>query len=134
MDLSTKKRRIDAMAAVGEDFITELRDMGLNLSPEAFAKVKVDCIVIGTGSIEDGMIFRSSFTLYLKEEFINSSEHLSVPSSGNVDTTNTPEFWKIVHAAEILQNWDMVVTAAQQYCQRFAELKLMIIEAQREGK
>lgn len=106
-------------------FLAALREANLNLSETVVCNVNSNNVEIGIAATgeraEKGykMEFGSEVEIYKKieDEWFAKENRISLASCGSFVPENIASYWRVVHAAEILKNWDAVCTAVNAVCQ-----------------
>ena len=130
MNLKTEQGRKSAIEEIETSFIQSLREIGVDLSDEAVINVRESMITLGIKAIgsekERGILiaFASEVDLYAiqKKEFTKRQNQISFVSSGSFDNTQREGYWRTIHAASILKNWEKVCESVNQHCQRYSDL------------
>jgi hypothetical protein len=131
LDLKTTEGRIRALKRFNKECRLMFGASGIELSEEALFSVNSGCIDISVKETDTERsklrrsIFASEVELYYREEgvFINFG------SSGSFDKNNKGSYWRTIHAASLLKNWDKVVELVTTYCEKYKALMNLIEEA-----
>jgi hypothetical protein len=112
---------------IENSFITELRNNNIELSDNADCDISENCITIYLKSSQEGRrIFSSNIELYSgkPETYIFGKRENSINfgSSGSFDPTNEASYWRTIHAASILKNWEVVSNIVNKHCEMYIEL------------
>jgi len=122
-DLTTKEGRIKALNIIEMDCIKRLRQAGVETSP--FVKIRINdyCAVI---SICIDKIDSGEITIYnsLPSILNNKKEStINFGTSGEFNPTNLFSYWRTIHAASILKNWETACKIVNESCQKFINLE-----------
>jgi hypothetical protein len=128
MDLSIKENRIKAIEEIQKSFISELVSKGIELSPNAICRISGFSIEIGCveqNSIKDTDFFYSSIELYsaIGDAVWSINENkINFGSSGSFTPKDKSSYWRIIHAASIIKNWDICCELVNRHCLMYIEL------------
>ena len=115
-DLKTKQGRKSAIEEIEKEFIKSLREIGVELSDEATCDIMSNCIDLCYKNL--GM---SQVTIWAKKEnYIKNA--INFGSSGSFYPENKESFWRTIHAASILKNWEKVCESVNKHCKKYSEL------------
>ena len=120
-----KRTLKDAATELENSFLRALIRKGIELSEDAVCSISDDSITIGiTEETEKGrrLIFGSDVEVYLKDEFCKEGR-INFGSTGSFNNKDKRAYWRTVHAASVLKNWDVVVEVVEKYCSDYRELK-----------
>lgn len=121
MNLKTKQGRKAAIEEIETSFITSLREIGVELSDNVYCAVYTKAIQIAlkaTGERKDNG-FKTAFA---SEILLYKNEGMALGSSGAITPENKEAYWRTIHAASILKNWEKVCESVNQHCQRYSDL------------
>lgn len=115
---------------IEKSFIGELINNGLEISDDAVCNINTNSIELGikaTGKYaEKGykMAFSSQIDLYSKEHSIIGKKHneINFGTSGSFTPSNRESFWRTIHAASVLKNWEKVCEIVDKYCEMYKVL------------
>ena len=110
-DLKTEQGRKSAIEEIEQSFIKSLRKIGVELSDYVCVQMSNHGVYIQSNP--------SSFlevTIYINECRINFG------SSGSFTPGNKEAYWRTIHAASVLKNWDKVCEAVNEHCKMYSEL------------
>ena len=113
--------------------IKELKENGVELSETAVCRISSHHIEIGiaaTGKYaEKGFTteFASEINLYSKKEadelgFRKKDNEINFGSSGVFTPENYLPYWRTIHAASILKNWEKSCEIVNKYCAMYTNL------------
>jgi hypothetical protein len=109
-----------------EDFITALRDIIATISANAACQINFNSIEIGIADENNCIDNNSAITIYAKQYTFNGElqrdNELNIGSASNVTPNSEAKYWRFVHAAEILKNWDKVCNIVNQYIFKYRNL------------
>jgi hypothetical protein len=116
-NLKTAKGREDAIKKIEKNYINELRNNGFELSNRACTIIrenKIDIYLIKSSMLPD---INSILTIYINDKL---SILFSCPVS--FDISNKSSYWKTIHAASILKNWEKFIEITNKYHKQYLEL------------
>ncbi len=114
-DLAIESEQKIALDSIHDSYIVSLRDKGLTLAENVGAAIygdRIDLALKGDG--EYRTMFASEVTIYTPHK--NQEAKIAYGSSGSFDLKNKVSYWKTLHAAEVLKNWDIVIGESSLYC------------------
>lgn len=121
-----ENERKQALRQLHLDFFKELQETNLGFHPELRGIINDTSILLGIVNEEDfddlhWMEFGSGIQIYVKVQDIvrNRPAKISVSGSGAFTPNIAPSYWKTIHAAIILQNWDLIQGICSKYCARY---------------
>lgn len=100
-------------------FIRELKYNSINLAPNTRCMIDRDRIIIYLVEIKqekEVRVFASEIDLYKRGE-------INFGSSGSFSPQNLASFWRTIHAASVLTNWEVVMSLVTKYCNMYTELQ-----------
>jgi hypothetical protein len=125
-DLKTTAGRLAAIQNLEVSFIRGLRYISNEIADDAVCKICSDSIVLGiaaTGAyMEKGFkrAFASDITFY---PVINkTANEINYGSYGSFAPANKESYWRTIHAAAVLKNWDAVCELVNEHCEAYREL------------
>lgn len=121
MNLKTEQGRKQAIEEIENSFINSLREIGVELSNEVYCAVYTKAIQIAlkaTGERKNNG-FKTAFA---SEILLYKNQGMAFGSSGALTPKNKEAYWRTIHAASILKNWEKVCEAVNEHCQRYSEL------------
>lgn len=131
-DLTTKEGRVAALKAIEESFLISLRGNGFDVCPDAICRINKNSIELGiaaTGSYMDKgfkMAFASDIQLYAAEPdgiFGRKHNEINFASSGSFNLSVSESYWRTIHAASILKNWEMACEIVNTHCKMYSDLE-----------
>ena len=114
MNLKTEQGRKSAIEEIETSFIKSLREIGVELSETARCEVSEN--TIGLFSDKDWFI---EVTLRKKR---NEQNTINYGNTGSFTPKDQRAYWRTIHAASILKNWDKVCEAVNEHCKRYSDL------------
>lgn len=115
MNLKTEQGRKAAIEEIETSFIQSLREIGVELSDEATADINdVNVEIYSNNEIFSIVIINAKRAG--RDNLIN------LASSGSFSPENKSGYWRTIHAASILKNWEKVCKSVNQHCQRYSDL------------
>lgn len=139
-DLTTKDGRIAAINDIEDSFLKSLRRNLFEICPDAVCRINRDSIELGiaaTGSYMDKgfkMAFASDIQLYAANPddiFGRKENEINFGSSGSFNPSVSESYWRTIHAASILKNWNIASKMVNDHCKMYADLEKEIF-AQKE--
>ena len=116
-NLTTEQGRKSAIEKIEQSFINSLREIGVELSEEATCAIMSNCIDLCHQNL--GM---SQVTIWVKKEnYIKNA--INFGSSGTFTPEDKEPYWRTIHAASILKNWDKVCETVNEHCKKYSELE-----------
>lgn len=130
IDYTKIENRIKAINSLNIDCLFALKDSGMELSEDTLVEVGGTSIEISVRETdpEDARYnkpaFASEVRIYPKDKGITRSSinELSVGSCGSFTPKYRPAYWRIIHAAEVLKNWDAACKVVNTYCKKYDAL------------
>ena len=114
-DLKTEQGRKSAIEEIEQSFINSLREIQVELSDEV--SVDINDVVV---EIYHANTSYSVVTINAKKTERKNLMNLS--SSNSFNPENTHSYWRTIHAASILKNWEKVCEAVNEHCKLYSEL------------
>jgi hypothetical protein len=138
-NLKTKEDRQEAIKQIENSFIKAMKENNIELSDDAVCRINSNSIVLGISAVDKygeknyQIAFASDIELYainyddelglgIKENKIN------IGSYGSFTPKDRESYWRIIHAASILKNWDIVSEIVNTYCKMYSDLCKKIFE------
>ena len=125
MDTETYKYT-GIMTTLRINFLKDLRNDGVELSDDAICRIGENYVEISISKIDkpNEAAFGSSIELFAKQVSIlgHRENQISVSSSGNFDPSCRESYYKHIHTASILKNWDAVCEIVNSYCKKYSDL------------
>ena len=132
-DLKTQEGRTTEIKAIENSFLITLRGNSFDVCPDAVCSVNRNSIELGiaaTGSyMEKGfkMAFASDIQLYAAnpDDIFERKEanEINFGSSGSFNPSVSESYWRTIHAASILKNWEMACEIVNTHCKMYADLE-----------
>ena len=129
-NLKLVKDRLETLTELTNNCLNDLREIGLELCPTARVIINVTNIAITDGNSNSSSF--SDITLHSSNNsFIskNNKNTINFGSSGEFSPKDDNPFWRTIHAASILKNWEATCKIVNEYCQKYNELVVAIEEA-----
>lgn len=142
MDLTTEEGRKAALLALMSDFIAEVHEQFNGFHEKLSVRINDRIVEIGVHDPEKSKGVYMAHQWGSKVELYPDSidfggepapAKINFGSSGSF-TPDAPEYWRTIHAAIILQNWDEFVKLVNQCCQKYTELHNDIIKVNENAK
>ncbi len=119
------------LVELNSNFILDLKKLGIELSDRAVCYVRQSMVTIAI--LEDGpqvdgsyrIVFASEIEFYAKDEkydWFKRDNEINFCSSGSFDPSNKGSYYRTIHAASILKNWDACCDLVNNYCAKFQDL------------
>jgi hypothetical protein len=108
------------------NFLDELRKTGVELSENADCRIyerSVSLFLSNENETVDGsykICIYASVDGYLG--FKSCMNSLLIGSNGAISPLDISSYWRILHSASILKNWDSVCEIVNKYCRKHEEL------------
>lgn len=116
MNLKTEQGRKQAIEEIETSFIKSLREIGVELSDETYCDLsELSLSVYHSKQSTNGIYIKSIHTL-------NQKNQINFGTSGTFTPENKEAYWRIIHAASILKNWEKVCEAVNEHCKRYSDL------------
>lgn len=137
MDLTTEKGRQNALLSLMADFISDIHEKFNGFHENLSVRINDRVIEIGVHDPGKSKGVHMAHQWGSKVELYPDSidfggepapAKINFGSSGSF-TPSTPEYWRTIHAAIILQNWDKFTALVNRYCQKWSDLHNRIIQA-----
>lgn len=133
LDLTKEKDRISAIKDIKQSFLKSLKENNFEISDDALCTVHNNYIILGI-SINKSMeafAFNSQIELFANNNlkgFDKKENKISISSSSSFDKNLLQSYWKIIHAASILKNWDVASEIVNIHCAMYENLVNEILE------
>ena len=111
------------------NFLNELRNANVELAPNVNVTINSDRILISILDIHGVYFFGSdvSLTPEITENYgfgdFHTEAKIIFGSSGSFNPTNIGSYWRTIHAASLLKNWDAVVPIVNKYCKIYEDFR-----------
>lgn len=107
-------------------FIGSLRNAGIELSKDAVCSITENSIVLGIYDINKpcNIAFGSTIELYaevVRRLGLGRKNEIAFGSSGSFDPTVRESYWRTIHAASILKNWEIVSAIVNTHCKMYSD-------------
>lgn len=114
-ELNNDKVLIYWLDNLEESFITELRSNGVELSDDVVCRIYDSVIRIRLDTFGSDI---ELYAIYYDEEISlgNKENRILFGASGSFDPSDKASYWRTIHAASILKNWDIVCKLVNDYC------------------
>lgn len=135
-DYTIKENRIKALDKLNSDCLKTFKDSGIELSKDAIVDVNENSIEISfrepdkTSSYYGRAAFGSEIRIFPRNESFRRVKEceISVGSSGSFTPEHKSAYWRTVHAAEVLENWETACLIVNTYCKKYDDLSKEIHE------
>jgi hypothetical protein len=125
-NLQTEAGRLAAIKNLEVSFIRGLREISNEIADDAVCKISSDRVELGiyaTGRNKEIIMqidYVSCITVYEGNNKINNE--INFGSSGCFTPDNKESYWRTIHAAAVLKNWDEVCVLVNEHCEAYREL------------
>lgn len=120
-DLKTEEGRKAAVADLNQAFINEMRAAGIELAENA------EC------DVTNKSIFIYIPGCFASEVYFNGSS-IDYGSSGSFNPKTEGPYWRTIHAASILKNWNAASELTTKFCNLYKDLVTEILETNETNK
>jgi hypothetical protein len=120
-NLTTEQGRKSAIEQIEQSFIKSLREIGVELSEEVICIINETSIYLSIKSYGERRK-KGYKTAFSAEVILHIDKVISYGSSGSLTPENKESYWRTIHAASILKNWDKVCEQVNIHCKRYSEL------------
>lgn len=130
-NLKTKGGRIDAIQNIENSFIASLRKNNFDVATDAVCRIGNSSIALGIESQGDDKTngfktaFASEIDLYAAnpdKTFGRKENEINFGSSGCFTPNVRESYWRTIHAASILKNWDKACELINEHCKMYSDL------------
>lgn len=128
-NLQTKEGRIEATEKINSDCLSELKSIGIELCEDAMIQVSENTATLSVKEIDPKSpyfgwaAFASEISIYIRSGFFdNGIPEINFGSSGSFDPSNKSSYWRTIHAASLLKNWDNSIPVIKKYCDQYKNL------------
>lgn len=127
--LTTEAGRKEAAENLHLELFAKLKSLNLGFHPEL--RGRIDETVIGLGIIDAVNPDRIHTTMWGSEIQVYPAierfgkvrfPEINFGASGSFSPENTGPFWRTIHAAIILQNWEVLMPIFKDFCERYTIL------------
>jgi len=138
-NLKTKEDRQETIKQIENSFLIIMKRNGIELSDDAVCRINQSSIELGISAIgkyaEKGykMAFASAIELYAKSYddelgFGRKENGINFGSSGSFNPSERESYWRTIHAASVLKNWQVVSEIVNTHCKMYSDLSKKIFE------
>jgi hypothetical protein len=130
-NLKKESERIKAIRSIGVDFLEQLRAAGIELAPNVGFEVSDWGVNLFLIDKEDKRVFASQIDIQAYRETILGIDknQISIGGSGAFTPDSSPAcYWRTIHAASILKNWEEACRIINNECRTFDALRSAIRE------
>lgn len=102
------------------NFVQDLRKIGVELADNVNTIIGERSIELGIGNV--GNFYTSSISLYPETISLTGKiekNRINFGSSGSFTPEDNNEYWRTIHAASILKNWNKVSELINKYCSEY---------------
>lgn len=132
MDSILKESLSNQIQNLEKQFIKELKQLELELSNDVVCSISQTRIEVGIAASPEWkergwkMAFGSNIDLYAQidtDDISHWRNEMSISSLGQFHKDHQECYWRVIHAASILKNWDDVFDLVNKYCNRYIEIR-----------
>lgn len=112
------------MNKIESSFLNAMRSNGIEISDDAVCRVMQSSIELGISKADKNMIFASDVTLYAKGDggmFGRRENEINFGASGSFTPSEKGSYWRTIHAASILKNWESVSEIVNAHCKIYRD-------------
>jgi hypothetical protein len=133
-DLTTEQGRKEAEKEIENSFLNSLRTYGFQIADDSVCVLDKNKIELGIESTKkDGWRIdnQSSIDLYAERKgkdvvYMERENSINFGTSGNFTANDKACYWRTIHAAEILKQWEFACKLINQHCKAYAKLEKQI--------
>lgn len=133
-NLKTEEGRIAAIKQLEDSFLYSLRINGLEIAKDSVCNISETKITLAIEADAEyknkgyKIAFASEVDIYsnLPLLFFEGENGINFASSGQFTPKIRACYWRTIHAAEILKNWDLVCKIVNEHCQQYRDLVISI--------
>lgn len=124
--MKTQENRKEAIKEIESNFLRKMKVSGIEISDDAYCIVNENSIEIGI--FEDTKInFSSCIELYAQTYnehigFGRRENEINFGTSGSFNPDKKGSYWRTIHAASILKNWETVCKITNHFCKMYSNL------------
>lgn len=130
INLKTTESRLEALKKINGDCHQAFINAGIELSPDAIfglssstLDISIRCLNKESRSYRSS-VFASDITIYAKRNnYYNQENEINFGCTGSFNPENKASYWRTIHAASCLKNWDKVCEIVNTYCDRYKQLE-----------
>ena len=136
--LITEQGRKEALTNLTEDCKKSFISSGIELYEKAIIKIDRNGVEISImhddpkSSYYGASAFASEINIYAKESsktgLWDRENEMNFGSSGSFNPKNKESYWRTIHAANCLKNWDKVCEIVNKFCSAYNDLSKNIFE------
>ncbi|HRH53294.1 MAG TPA: hypothetical protein PLN38_08220 [Chitinophagales bacterium] len=132
-DLTTVQGRNAEVKKIEDSFLWNLRNYDFIIAGNAVCVIDRHKIELGIKSTRESFILetQSIVDLYAERKnaaFSDRKNEINFGASGNFTPNDTSCYWRTIHAAEILKQWDLACKLINQHCKAYAELERELLD------
>lgn len=127
--LTTEAGRKEAAEKLHQELFAKLKSVALGFHPELRGRIDETCISLGLiDEVEPERLYStmwaSEILIYPAIERFGKIRNpgINFGGSGSFSPENTGPFWRTIHAAIILQNWEVLMPIFKDFCERYTIL------------
>lgn len=124
INLTTTEGRIEAVRALNLECKNSFKREGIEICEDALfalSRVRLEISIKSPNMEERESLFASEVSIYCKSD-IRDNFSISVGSSGNITPEDIGPFWRVIHTANILNNWNIACELVMYYCNKYSKL------------
>lgn len=133
-----KEELLKEIEKIENFFLNSMREKGVELSDDAVCYIRENSIELGISADEYQkekgikIAFASDVTLYAR--LYDRDNEINYGSSGCFTPLKRESYWRTIHAASILKNWDVVSQIINECCEIFRNLMKRNFEENLHGR
>lgn len=109
--------------AIQEEFLNEFKSLGMMLSKDMVVMIHGNNVTVGLQIEPNRIAFGSDIVIYSRETgFLKRENKINFGSSGSFNPDDQVPYWRTIHAAEFIKNWDKVCEVVNKYCKKVGDI------------
>lgn len=130
--MTTQEGNIEKIKILENSFLQELRSKGFDIADDAVCSIKKSYIKLGISASEVysekgwKMAFASEVTLYAvnkEDNFRKRENEINFGTTGCFSPDVKVSYWRTIHAATVLKNWELACSIINDYCKEYCDLE-----------
>lgn len=125
IDLRIKENRVKQLDKINKDLTNEIFNSRIRFNPLTQISVNDTYIHFTFSAITGGVKNSANITVYreIKDRgFLNQDGGINFGTSGTFNPENVAACWRTIHAAIIINNWDLIMMLVEEYCGKYEKL------------
>lgn len=136
-DLKTAEGRQQASTALVADCLKAFEKAGIRLCDHATVRIDTSYLEIGIIELNSNSSYfgKTAFASDISFYAFNGSRYggrensINFGSAGAFDPSDKASYWRTLHAAELIRNWDKACEICNEFCAKYEDLQQQFIEA-----